>query len=75
MAAGLTFRNNEMCIRDRGIDVQSLDFPFPKSMVDDEGYYYGDITVTLAVDPVSVSYTHLDVYKRQTLSILSLWIS
>lgn len=40
---------------DKGIDVQSLDFPFPKSMVDDEGYYYGDITVTLAVDPVLIA--------------------
>ena len=40
---------------DKGMDVQSLDFPFPESMVDDEGYYYGDITVTLAVDPVLIA--------------------
>jgi hypothetical protein len=37
---------------DKGTDVVSLDFPYPESLVDDEGYYYGDITVTLAVDPV-----------------------
>lgn len=40
---------------DKGMDVQSLDFPFPESMVDDEGYYYGEITVTLAVDPVLIA--------------------
>lgn len=39
-------------IMDKGIDVLTLDFPFPESMVDDEGYYYGDITLTLAVEPV-----------------------
>jgi hypothetical protein len=37
---------------DKGTDVVSLDFPYPESLVDDEDYYYGDITVTLAVDPV-----------------------
>lgn len=36
----------------KGTDVLSLDFPFPESLVDDDGYFYGDITVTLVVDPV-----------------------
>jgi Subtilisin-like serine proteases len=37
---------------DKGTNVLSLDFAFPESMVDSEGYYYGDITVTLVTDPV-----------------------
>ena len=40
---------------DKGTDVLSLDFPFPENMVDREGYYYGDITVTLATDPVLIA--------------------
>lgn len=36
----------------RGEDYQILDFPFPSSMVDEDGYFYGDITVTLVTDPI-----------------------
>jgi hypothetical protein len=36
---------------DKGKNIVSLDFPYPISLVEN-GYYYGDITVTLAVDPV-----------------------
>ncbi len=36
---------------DKGKNIVSLDFPYPSSLVED-GYYYGDITVTLVVDPV-----------------------
>ena len=36
----------------RGEDYQILDFPYPSSMVDEEGYFYGDITVTLVTDPI-----------------------
>lgn len=36
----------------RGEDYQILDFPYPSSMVDDNGYFYGDITVTLVTDPI-----------------------
>lgn len=36
--------------RSNFIDV--LDFPFPQSMVDDQGNYYGEITVTLATAPM-----------------------
>lgn len=36
---------------DKGKNIVSLDFPYPMSLVEN-GYYYGDITVTLAVDPV-----------------------
>lgn len=31
---------------------QVVDFPFPESMVDENGYYYGDITITLATEPI-----------------------
>lgn len=37
---------------DKGRDVVSLDFPYPESLVDDEGYFYGDIRVTMVLDPV-----------------------
>lgn len=36
----------------RGEDYQILDFPFPSTMVDDDGYFYGDITVTVVTDPI-----------------------
>lgn len=35
----------------KGKNIVSLDFPYPTSLVEN-GYYYGDITVTLVVDPV-----------------------
>lgn len=37
---------------EKGKDVLSLDFPFPQSLVSDEGFYEGDITVTIAVNPM-----------------------
>lgn len=33
-------------------DAQIQDIPFPKSMVGDDGFFYGDITVTVVSDPV-----------------------
>ena len=33
-------------------DLQIQDIPFPTSMIDDDGLFYGDITVTLVTDPV-----------------------
>lgn len=33
-------------------DAQIQDIPFPKSMVDKDGLFYGDITVTMVSDPV-----------------------
>lgn len=36
---------------ERGSYVHILDFPFPQSMIED-GYYYGDITVTLVSAPI-----------------------
>lgn len=35
-----------------GADFQIIDFPFPESLVDEEGYFYGIISVTIATDPV-----------------------
>lgn len=32
--------------------INILDFPYPQSMVDEDGYYYGEITVTLVTDPI-----------------------
>ena len=36
----------------RGEDYQILDFPYPSSLVDEDGYFYGDIIVTLVTDPI-----------------------
>ncbi|OKS86119.1 S8 family peptidase [Mucilaginibacter polytrichastri] len=37
---------------EKGNYVDILDFPFPKSMVDDDGFFYGEITVTLVTSPI-----------------------
>lgn len=37
---------------EKGSFIDILDFPFPKSMIDDEGYYYGEITVTMVSSPI-----------------------
>ncbi|AGY53761.1 hypothetical protein BRDCF_p1134 [Bacteroidales bacterium CF] len=37
---------------ERGNFIDILDFPFPQSMVDDEGYFYGEMTVTLVTSPI-----------------------
>jgi hypothetical protein len=37
---------------EKGSFIDILDFPFPQSMVDEEGYFYGEITVTLVSSPI-----------------------
>lgn len=37
---------------ERGQFINIMDFPFPQSMVDDNGFYYGEVTVTLVTDPI-----------------------
>ena len=37
---------------DKGKFMEILEFPYPESMIDDNGFYYGDITVTLVTSPV-----------------------
>jgi hypothetical protein len=37
---------------DRGHFINMLDFPFPAGMIDKDGHYYGEITVTLVTDPI-----------------------
>lgn len=37
---------------EKGSFIDILDFPFPQSMIDDDGYYYGEITVTMVSSPV-----------------------
>ncbi len=37
---------------ERGHFIDILDFPFPQSMVDIEGCFYGDVTVTLVTSPI-----------------------
>ncbi|HTN45190.1 MAG TPA: S8 family peptidase [Flavipsychrobacter sp.] len=32
--------------------IEIQDFPFPQSMIDDEGYFFGEITVTLVTAPI-----------------------
>ena len=35
-----------------GTDFQVIDFPFPNSLIDENGYFYGIVTVTVVTDPV-----------------------
>lgn len=37
---------------EKGTFINILDFPYPKSMVDEDGYYYGEVTVTLVTSPI-----------------------
>lgn len=37
---------------EKGSFIDILDFPFPKSMIDEDGYYYGEITVTMVSAPI-----------------------
>ena len=37
---------------EKGNFIDILDFPFPQSMIDSDGYYYGEITVTLVTTPI-----------------------
>lgn len=37
---------------EKGNFIEILDFPFPQSMIDDEGYFYGEITLTLVTSPI-----------------------
>ncbi len=36
----------------KGEYIEILEFPFPESLVDDEGYFYGEIKITLVSQPV-----------------------
>lgn len=58
MVFDLTFTNEN--------GYQVIDFPYPESMVNEDGYYYGDITITLATAPIlnpneSVEYCQSEV--------------
>ncbi len=35
-----------------GTDFQVIDFPYPKTLIDENGHYYGIVTVTIVTDPV-----------------------
>ncbi|QNA45853.1 S8 family peptidase [Lacibacter sediminis] len=37
---------------EKGSFVNIMDFPYPQSMVDEEGYFYGEVTITLATSPI-----------------------
>ena len=37
---------------EKGHFIDILDFPFPLSMVDEDGYFYGEMTVTLVTSPI-----------------------
>lgn len=37
---------------EKGHFIDILDFPFPQSMVDVDGYFYGEMTVTLVTSPI-----------------------
>lgn len=32
--------------------MEILEFPYPESLIDQHGFYYGDVTVTLVTSPV-----------------------
>ncbi len=36
----------------KGEFIEILDFPFPESLVDEDGYYYGEVKITLVAQPV-----------------------
>lgn len=38
----------------KGEFVEILDFPFPESLIDEEGYYYGQVILTLVTSPILV---------------------
>lgn len=50
-------------------DAQIRDIPFPPSLVDVNGYFYGDITVTLVTDPVLKS-TEGSEYCQSDVEVL-----
>lgn len=35
-----------------GTDYQVIDFPYPKTLIDENGYFYGIVTVTIVTDPI-----------------------
>jgi hypothetical protein len=37
---------------ERGNFIDILDFPYPQSMIDEDGFFYGEITVTLVASPI-----------------------
>ncbi len=37
---------------ERGHYINILDFPFPQSMIDNDGYFYGEMSVTLVTSPI-----------------------
>lgn len=37
---------------EKGHFINMYDFPYPGNMVDDKGYYYGEVIVTLVTDPI-----------------------
>jgi len=36
----------------KGEFIEILDFPFPESLIDEEGYFYGEVKITLVAQPV-----------------------
>jgi len=36
----------------KGEFIEILDFPFPESLIDDDGYFYGEVKITLVAQPV-----------------------
>lgn len=37
---------------EKGSFIEILDFPYPQSMIDDDGYFYGEISLTLVTSPI-----------------------
>lgn len=54
---------------DKGMDMVTLDFPYPPCLVGDDGYYYGDITVTLVTEPV-LDATQGNEYCQSNVEVL-----
>ena len=50
-------------------DAQIQDIPFPESLVDEEGHFYGDITVTVVTDPILKS-TEGSEYCQSDVEVL-----
>lgn len=37
---------------EKGSFIEILDFPYPQSMIDDDGHFYGEISLTLVTSPI-----------------------
>ena len=54
---------------EKGSYIDILDFPFPQSMIDDDGYFYGEVTVTLVTSPI-LEVSHGAEYCQSNIDVM-----